>query len=117
LTGDSCEGGEELLGGVGVEEPEVLTLPTLISENAASSLVPSTMPSVCFVSGGEDLADPNCSNISNHNPRHPPYSGYLQSSTYPPVPDMIATTAMASPIRGRLAWMIELQLWDVRSPG
>jgi hypothetical protein len=61
--GDSCEGGETLRGGVGVEEPDVsdLTLPTLKSDREASSLAASMIPSADLVSCGEVFAeDPNC---------------------------------------------------------
>jgi hypothetical protein len=64
---DSCEGGEEVRGGVGVEEPDVsdLTLPTLRSDREASSLAPSIIPSADLVSCGEIFAgDPNCDKIS-----------------------------------------------------
>ena len=70
LWGDSCDWGEELCGGVGVEEPDVsdLTLPPLMSETDASSLAPSIMPSADLVSCVEGLfEDTNCDNIS-----HPP---------------------------------------------
>ena len=63
LEGDSCEGGEAVRGGVGVEEPDVsdLTLPTLVSDKEASSLAPSIIPSADLVSCGEIFAeDPNC---------------------------------------------------------
>jgi len=65
--GDSCEGGEEVRGGVGVEEPDVsdLTLPTLLSDREASSLAPSIIPSADLVSCGEFFGeDPNCDKIS-----------------------------------------------------
>jgi len=64
---DSCEEGEEVRGGVGVEEPDVsdLTLPTLRSDREASSLAPSIIPSADLVSCGEIFAgDPNCDKIS-----------------------------------------------------
>jgi hypothetical protein len=67
LEGDSCEGGEAVRGGVGVEEPDVsdLTLPTLMSDKEASSLAPSIILSADLVSSGEVLAeDPNCDKIS-----------------------------------------------------
>jgi hypothetical protein len=67
LEGNSCEGGETVRGGVGVEEPDVsdLTLPTLVSDKEASSLAPSIIPSADLVSSGEVLAgDPNCDKIS-----------------------------------------------------
>jgi hypothetical protein len=58
LGGDSCEGGEGVRGGVGVEEPDV-------SDREASSLAPSIIPSADLVSSGEVLAeDPNCDKIS-----------------------------------------------------
>jgi hypothetical protein len=94
---ESWEGGEELRGGVGVEEPEVL--PTLISDTEASSLAPSIIPSADLVNCGDVLADdPNCDTISIHlscaRPSH--YSGYLQSSTCLPAPDRIVMIAAAS---------------------
>ena len=48
---DSCEGGEEVRGGVGVEEPDEsdLTVPTLMSDREASSLELSTIPGVDVV--------------------------------------------------------------------
>jgi hypothetical protein len=67
FRGEFCEGGEELRGGVGVEEPEVsdLTLPTLMSDADASSLAPSIMLRADLVKGGDGLADdPNCDRIS-----------------------------------------------------
>jgi hypothetical protein len=66
--GDSCEGGEAVRGGLGVEEPDVsdLTLPTLMSDGEASSLAPSIISSADLVSSGEVLAeDPNCDKISH----------------------------------------------------
>lgn len=67
FRGEFCEGGEELRGGVGVDEPEVSdwTLPTLMSDTDASSLAPSTRPRADLVKGGDGLADePNCDSIS-----------------------------------------------------
>lgn len=69
LADESCEGEEELRGGVGVDEPEVSdwTLPTLKSETDASSLAPSIMPRADLVNWGDVLAeDPNCDRISIH---------------------------------------------------
>jgi hypothetical protein len=66
FEGDSCEGGEEVRGGVGVEEPDVsdLTLPTLLSDREVS-LAPSIIPSADLVNCGEIFAeDPNCDKIS-----------------------------------------------------
>jgi hypothetical protein len=67
FRGEFCEGGEEVRGGVGVDEPEVSdwTLPTLMSDTDASSLAPSIMPRADLVKGGDVLADdPNCDSIS-----------------------------------------------------
>ena len=100
FRGDSCEGGEAVRGGVGVVEPDAsdLTLPTLMSDREASSLAPSIIPSADLVSCGEVLAeDPNCDKISNPTScaRPSAYSGYLQSSTCPPVPGMTVKIATA----------------------
>ena len=67
IWGESWEGGEELRGGVGVDEPDVSDwiLPTLMSEIEASSLAPSIIPSADLVSCGDVFAeDPNCDIIS-----------------------------------------------------
>src|SRR5271170_1269673 len=119
--GDSCEGGEEVRGGVGVEEPDVsdLTLPTLLSDREASSLAPSIIPSTDLVSCGEIFGeDPNCDKISIQRAVLDLWliSGYLQSSTCPPVPGMIVKIATAFQIAEPLALMIEWKqacLWQL----
>jgi len=118
---DSCEGGEEVRGGVGVEEPDVsdLTLPTLLSDREVSSLAPSIIPSADLVScRGIFAGDSNCGEISIQRAcaRSLAYSGYLQSSTCPPVPGMIVKIATAFQIVEPLALMIEWKqacLWQL----
>jgi hypothetical protein len=111
LEGDSCEGGEAVRGGVGVEEPDVsdLTLPTLVSDKEAS-LAPSIIPSADLVSSGELLAgDPNCDKISIQRAvlDFRLISGYLQSSTCPPVPGVTVKIATAFRRVDPLALVIE----------
>lgn len=119
--GDSCEGGEAVRGGLGVEEPDVsdLTLPTLMSDGEASSLAPSIISSADLVSSGDVLAeDPNCDKISIRRAVLDLrlISGYLQSSTCPPVPGITVKIATACQIVEPLALMIEWKqacLWQL----
>lgn len=90
---DTSEGGDgDVPRIVGVDEPDEWPELMLTSDTDMSSFAPSTMLNADLVKGGEDgLSLPNCweklAPIAFWDLRLS--AGYLQSSTYPRVPDMI----------------------------